>query len=54
MDVTNDEHRMLQDSLDSILEQQRAGDDQPVVLLLHMACPRVQYTDRGKSAVVID
>jgi DNA topoisomerase VI subunit B len=40
-------------SLDSILEQQRAGTDEPVVLLLHMACPRVEYTDRGKSAVVI-
>jgi DNA topoisomerase VI subunit B len=40
-------------SLDSILEQQRAGRDEPVVLLLHMACPRVEYTDRGKSAVVI-
>jgi hypothetical protein len=40
-------------SLDSILEQQRAGDDEPVVLLVHMACPRAEYTDRGKSAVVI-
>jgi DNA topoisomerase VI subunit B len=40
-------------SLDSILEQQRAGRDEPVVLLLHIACPRVEYTDRGKSAVVI-
>ena len=41
-------------SLDSVLEQQRAGRDEPVVLVLHMACPRVEYTDRGKSAVVID
>ena len=40
-------------SLDSVLEQQRAGCDEPVVLVLHMACPRVEYTDRGKSAVVI-
>ena len=36
-----------------LLEQQRAGAREPVVLLLHMASPRVQYTDRGKSAVVI-
>ena len=41
------------ESLDTILSQQRAGRDEPVVLVLHMACPRVEYTDRGKSAVVI-
>jgi DNA topoisomerase VI subunit B len=40
-------------SLDSVLEQQRAGRDEPVVLLIHMAQPRVEYTDRGKSAVVV-
>ena len=41
------------ESLDSILEQQRAGNDEPVLFLLHVACPRVEYTDRGKSAVAI-
>ena len=41
------------DSLDSLLERQWAGDDEPVVLVLHLACPRVEYTDRGKSAVVV-
>jgi len=40
-------------SLDSILEQQRIGWKEPVVFLLHCAYPRVEYTDRGKSAVVI-
>jgi DNA topoisomerase VI subunit B len=40
-------------SLDSILERQRAGRNEPVVLALHLACPRVDYTDLGKSAVVI-
>ena len=40
-------------SLDTILAQQRATADEPLVLVLHMACPRVAYTDRGKSAVVI-
>ena len=40
-------------SLDSVLEAQRAGRDEPVVLLLHMVCPRAEYTDRGKSAVVV-
>jgi DNA topoisomerase VI subunit B len=43
----------LGDSLDSVLEKQRASRSEPVVLVLHMACPRVEYTDRGKSAVVI-
>jgi hypothetical protein len=41
-------------SLDSILEKQRAGREEPVVVILHMASPRVEYTDRGKSAVVIE
>ena len=42
------------ESLDSILQEQRAGHDEPIVFLLHLACPRIQYTDRGKSAVVMD
>ena len=40
-------------SLDTILSQQRADRDEPIILVLHMACPRVKYTDRGKSAVVV-
>ena len=40
-------------SLDTILSQQRVSRDDPVILVLHMACPRVEYTDRGKSAVVV-
>ncbi len=40
-------------SLDTILTQQRAGRDEPIILVLHMACPRVEYTDRGKSSVVV-
>ncbi len=28
--------------------------DEPVILVLHMACPRVEYLDRGKSSVVIE
>ena len=41
------------DSLDSVLEQQRAGSQEEVCVLLHLVCPRIEYTDRGKSAVVI-
>jgi DNA topoisomerase VI subunit B len=40
-------------SLDSVLTNCRVGKGEPVVLLLHIACPRVEYTDRGKSAVVV-
>jgi DNA topoisomerase VI subunit B len=40
-------------SLDTVLARQRSGHAEPVVLVVHVACPRVDYTDRGKSAVVI-
>ncbi len=40
-------------SLDSLLEKQYAGEDEPIVLVLHLAKPGVQYSDRGKSAVII-
>lgn len=40
-------------SLDTILTEQRADEDEPVILVIHVACPRVEYTDRGKSAVVV-
>ena len=40
-------------SLDTILSQQRVDLDEPVILVLHMACSRVEYLDRGKSAVVV-
>jgi DNA topoisomerase VI subunit B len=43
----------LGQSLDTILSQQRASSCEPVILVLHIACPRVEYTDRGKSAVVV-
>jgi DNA topoisomerase VI subunit B len=34
-------------SLDSILADVRANTAQPVIAALHLACPRVTYTDRG-------
>jgi hypothetical protein len=40
-------------SLDAVLEHQRAGPDEPVMVVLHLTCPRPSYTDRGKSAVVL-
>jgi DNA topoisomerase VI subunit B len=40
-------------SLDTVLTRQRAAANEPVTMVLHMTCPRVEYTDRGKSAVVV-
>jgi hypothetical protein len=39
------------ESLSSILTEKRAGRSEPIVTVLHLACPRVDYLDRGKSAV---
>ena len=39
--------------LDTILTRARCDTDDPVILVLHIACPRVEYTDRGKSALVL-
>ena len=40
--------------LDGLLAEVRANTSQPVIAVLHLACPRVAYTDRGKSAIVIE
>jgi DNA topoisomerase VI subunit B len=40
-------------SLDTMLARARADTDDPVILIIHIACPRVEYTDRGKSALVL-
>jgi hypothetical protein len=40
-------------SMDSILTEAKAGPDEPIIIFIHVASPGVQYTDRGKSAVVI-
>jgi len=41
------------EGLESALADMRAGRSEPVVFVLHLAHPRVEYTDRGKSALVI-
>jgi hypothetical protein len=41
------------ESLDGILTNQRAGRNEPIVTVLHLACPRIEYLDRGKSSVVV-
>jgi DNA topoisomerase VI subunit B len=42
------------DGLEAILANVRANTSQPVIAVLHLACPRVAYTDRGKSAIVVE
>ena len=42
------------EGLDGVLAEVRANTTQPVIAVLHLACPRVAYTDRGKSAIVVD
>ena len=39
-------------SLDTLLAQRRFEGDRPIALLVHVAHPRVQYADRGKSTVL--
>jgi hypothetical protein len=41
------------ESLDSILAQQRSGRDEPIIFVLHLARPRIEYTDHGKTAFVV-
>jgi hypothetical protein len=42
------------ESLDGILADVRANTSQPVIAALHLACPRVAYSDRGKSAIIVE
>jgi DNA topoisomerase VI subunit B len=41
------------ESLDAILTNQRAGRREPIVTVIHLACPMVAYLDRGKSSIAI-
>ena len=41
------------EGLEAVLTEQRAGAREPIVFLLHLAHPRVEYKDRGKSSIVI-
>jgi DNA topoisomerase VI subunit B len=41
------------ESLDHILAQQRSGPDEPIIFVLHLARPRIDYTDHGKTAVAL-
>lgn len=38
--------------MDSVLANLRVDNSEPVIVMMHLATPRPQYTDRGKSSVV--
>jgi DNA topoisomerase VI subunit B len=38
-------------SLDWLLEERWVGEDDPCVLIAHLACPRPEFTDPGKTAL---
>lgn len=41
------------EGLETVLANARAGGNEPILLAIHLAHPRVEYTDRGKSAMVL-
>jgi DNA topoisomerase VI subunit B len=41
------------EGLESVLAEQRAGRAEPIVFVLHLAAPRIEFRDRGKTALVI-
>jgi hypothetical protein len=41
------------ESLDSILTEQRCGSAEPIIFVLHLARPRVTFTDHGKTTLAI-
>jgi len=41
-------------SLDSVLARVKANTEAPIISMLHVACPRIQYTDRGKSGIIVE
>jgi hypothetical protein len=41
------------EGLETVLSDLRATRSEPIVFAIHFACPRVEYTDRAKSALLI-
>jgi hypothetical protein len=41
------------EGLEAALSDMKAGAHEPIVFALHLAHPRIEYTDRGKSALVV-
>jgi DNA topoisomerase VI subunit B len=41
------------EGLETVLARQRATREEPVIVFVHLAIPRPEYRDRGKSAIVV-
>jgi hypothetical protein len=41
------------EGLETMLAKMRVTSEEPVVFVLHLACPRVEYKDSGKSALIV-
>ena len=41
------------EGLEALLADRRAGRNGPIIFVLHYACPRAAYTDRGKPAIIL-
>jgi hypothetical protein len=41
------------EGLSSLLTQLRVGPSEPVCYVIHLTHPRVDYTDRGKTALIV-
>jgi len=39
--------------LDGVLNRLYAGRQEPITIIVHLACPRISYTDRGKGSLVL-
>lgn len=42
------------EGLETLLSKQRCGSDEPIVFAAHVTHPRIEYTDRGKTAIVVN
>ncbi|MEX0937325.1 MAG: ATP-binding protein [Pirellulales bacterium] len=42
------------EGLERTLAEMRATSNEPIVFVLHLAHPRIEFTDRGKSALLMD
>jgi hypothetical protein len=41
------------EGLERLLAEQRASAHEPIVFFVHLASPRVQFSDRGKTALIL-
>ena len=39
--------------LSSVLEQLKISEDDPVIVAAHLVCPNLQFTDRGKTRLIV-